>query len=264
MSMARIMKRLALLACALLLAACTTPPDQPTTPDPRLFGGWQLKSGTDAQGSMPLAPSTITLTIGASPIAHGRGACNDYSARIVGSLGAIFVARANMSSFSHCTVPAFNALDFRYLDDLIAVRFAAVTGDTLTLQSSFAKLVYQRAPDIPTNDIVNTVWVAQSISALGLNTAFEQHPYNVTLLLSASGRFLISTACPAITGDWAIDAGEIVFTGVTGLHAPCSDIDTTHRFEVFDVLGNGFTVDQREHTLFVANPRQRKSLLFVG
>jgi heat shock protein HslJ len=169
-----------------------------------------------------------------------------------------------MSSFTQCTVPSFNALDFRYLDDLLAVRFAEVRDDTLTLTSTFAKLIFVRAPDIPTNDIVNRIWVAQSLSSLGLNTAFEQHPYNVTLLLSASGRFLISTACPAITGKWSIDAGEIVFSQVTGLHSPCSDIDTTHRYEAYDILGNGFTVDQRDHTLFVANPRQRKSLLFVG
>ena len=254
----------AAVACALLLAGCTAPPDKGTTPDPRLFGGWQLKSGTDAQGAMPLAPSTISLTIGASATAHGRGACNNYTARIVGSLGAIFVAGANMSSLANCRVPAFDALDSRYIDDLIAVRFAEVRGDTLTLQSTFAKLVFQRAPDIPISDIVNNVWVAQSLSALGLNTAFEQHPYSVTLLLSASGRFLITTACPAITGTWSIDAGEIVFAGVSGLQTPCSNIDNTHRFEVFDILGYGFTVQHRDHTLFVANPRLRTSLLFVG
>jgi heat shock protein HslJ len=248
----------------ILLAGCAGEPDRPTTPDPRLFGGWQLKSGTDAQGPMQLAPSTISLTIAASTAAHGRGACNNYSARIVGSLGAIFVARANMSSFAECTVPTFNALDFRYLDDLIAVRFAAVNDNTLTLSSKFATLIYQRAPDIPTESIVNTVWIAQSLSALGLNTAFEQHPYNVTLLLARSGRFLVSTACPAITGNWTVDAGEIVFSDASGLNSPCSDIDAGHRVEVYEVLGSGFQVNQQDHTLFVANPRASKSLLFVG
>jgi heat shock protein HslJ len=262
------MPQLRVLAAAavvvLLLAGCTSGDDRPTTPDPRLFGGWQLTSGTDAQGLMPLSFSDISLTISASTAAHGRGACNDYSGRIVGSIGAVFVAKAAMSQFTQCTASALNELDARYLDDLIAVRFAAVRTDRLTLSSRFATLVFERAGRIPVDSIVNTVWVAQSLSALGLNTAFEKHPYNVTLLLSQNGRFLISTACPAITGRWSEDAGEIVFSDVTGLHAPCSDVDTTHRFEVYDVLGNGFTVDQRAHTLFVANPRQRKSLLFVG
>jgi hypothetical protein len=246
-----------------MLAGCSAGDGRPSSgTDPRLTGDWLLVSGSDAVGGLTEVTAPVSLSIGVRS-AHGRGPCVDYSAKIIGGVGPVFVSVSRRATAERCEIASVIRLDDRYASALAQVTFARIDDGTLTLAGPSAHLTYARLPAIPLRTIVNLVWVATEFRVPpGYDTPFDERPFELTLLLAPNLRFVVSSKCPPITGRWTLDAGQIEFADVHGVTDACRAPGAQNRAAIWHAIGPGFQVERQGDYLIATNNRADSSVVF--
>jgi heat shock protein HslJ len=250
------------IALALAVAGCTSSGAE-NAADSRFVGQWLLVSAKDANGAVPLSGTYITLTINPSAAATGRGPCNDYTAKVIGQPGAVFVDITHRS-LGLCADTILANLDQRYITDLKASSIASIGANILTFTSSTTALQYHRVAHFMIGGILDITWVATTETFRDeIGNSYTASPAGM-LLLSTNKTFTVQLgACPAIRGRWTTDAGEIVFVRSTGIDAACfTPDDAANRSSMMDALANGFQANTSDGTLNTTNPRTLAGLAF--
>jgi heat shock protein HslJ len=249
------------LAIAAALSGCATTTVTAPASDPRLSGEWELTSATDAAGALDMPGPPITLTISAAAPPHGRGPCNDYDARIIGTTGPVFVTVTGRTT-GLCNEPQLRTVEYRYLKDLDATTLATVDNGLLTLASGKTRLTYNAAATVRTSLITGKTW---HITALSLADEYYNElrpaPDHLDLRLDKDSTFTVTTPCSPVTGSWTVDAGEIVMTDMHMPATPCPISDFVDRATVVMVLSHGFIPQPFGGTLILTNPRAEGALL---
>ncbi len=264
------MKRAPTLVAALAVAASVTcaiagctgsgVPMAPTS----FVGQWKLVSGSDGDGRLTLDGTYITLTVHEGESASGRGPCGDYRMKIIGRPGPVFLSVTD-ETIAMCTDAKSPVLDHRYLAALHASSVGGVDGNRLSFSSPTTKLAYRRVPHLTIDEIVDIRWRAQSETFTEPDgaTAHYLDPAG-SLLLSGNNTFGIGVgACPALTGSWTQDAGEIILDHVSNATSKCTTPDDSqNRTDVMSALSQGFQVSVKDGTLIATNPRTHTSMSF--
>ncbi|MCU1469777.1 MAG: hypothetical protein JWQ39_926 [Glaciihabitans sp.] len=257
MSLATIM-----IALALAVAGCSASRAD-NAADSRFVGQWLLVGAKDASGTVPLRGTYITLTINPSAAATGRGPCNDYTAKVIGQPGAVFVDITHRS-LGLCADTILANLDQRYISDLKASSIASIGANTLTFKSSTTTLLYHRVAHFMIGGILDIPWVATTETFRDeIGNSYTASPAGM-LLLSSNKTFTVQLgACPDVRGKWTMDAGEIVFVSSTGFDSACfTPDDAANRSSMMDALANGFQANAGHGTLNTTNPRTLAGLAF--
>lgn len=261
-SMNAILAMIAAVVICIGVAGCTAS-SVDNAADSRFVGQWLLVSAKDAKGDIPLGGTYVTLTISSSAAATGRGPCNDYTAKVIGQPGAVFV-QITHRSLGLCADTILANLDQRYISDLKATSIASIDTDRLTFRSRNATLLYHRVPHFMIGGIVDITWVAITETFRdGLGNRYTASPAGM-LLLSRNKTFTVHVgACPTVNGTWRMDAGEIVLVSLTGIDDACfTPDDTANRSSMMDALANGFQASTSDGTLNTTNPRTLAGLAF--
>jgi heat shock protein HslJ len=213
----------------------TEPPDDgdgaPATLTP-IEGDWILVSGVPLVDGYPVTLSASVNDIG------GRAACNQYggSATIEGdsiSVGMLF--QTEMA----CESPVMDT-ESAYLEALGGVTSWAVTDGRLELIGPEVTLLFDKAPEIPTEALVGTIWILDTL--VEDDMAFTPVGDEAFLLLADDGTLTGSTGCRDLSGTWAESNGQIVFTEFAA-DGDCPSEVADQDSRVVTVLGDGFTAD---------------------
>jgi heat shock protein HslJ len=257
LTVARLVEVFLAAATALAIAGCgTATPVHNNGPDSRLDGAWHLVAAYDSDGVIVLADTYITLTISRGNAAIGMSTCSDYSARIIGQPGAIFVditRRVNR----RCSQQPNISTDNRYLAALVASRFASVTTTELTLSSPRTTLRFERARPVDEASIEDISWAvtSQGFSQPGdaVNTVARYGGF----LLSSSHRFELNVGgCPQVKGDWRANAGLVILSAIENRSAECPDnADAVMRDDLLFTLLDGVAPTVTSHSLRLDNVR---------
>jgi heat shock protein HslJ len=227
-------------AIALLLAACRSAGAVPTPtsePDMDLAGTWGLISGTD----VPIVEDhPITLTFTGSDIG-GISACNHYGGRVSLDGGSFSIAELGMTDMA-CE-PAVMAAEAPYLAALQLVDGASRDGDELVLSGPDVELRYARLPDPPTAELVDHVWVLETLFVGDIASPAEGE--RATLELVSDGTFTGSTGCRSFSGQW-VESGDQIDAPIMAMdERECPAELQAQDSHVVSVIGDGFvpTID---------------------
>jgi heat shock protein HslJ len=198
----------ALLAGALVLAACAQPPVSAGPPDPTgpdIGGAWELvELSRDGRPEPMPAGRGATLTVEAGEV-RGISFCNRFrgSYRLDGDALTI----TGLGGTEMACVPDVMAAERAYLDALWLVDTAAVENGELLLRGNDAELRFRRPPAAPVRDLVGTRWVLDTLLHEDMASSPLGEP--AVLVLAADGRVSGSTGCRTLSGRWA-QTGELL------------------------------------------------------
>ncbi|HEX4057863.1 MAG TPA: META domain-containing protein [Galbitalea sp.] len=255
----------ALVAVALAVSGCASRPDE-GGPDPALRGQWELQSGTDAQGTIPLANQLITLTIDGDSSTTGRSTCSDYRAHVYGSLATLWVT-ATLPKAEHCGIQAQQDIEQRYINDLNQVRTSTLSGGVLDLLAPGVDLRYQRALAVPLTLVVGHTWQLETVKADSYYATQNPLPFierGATLKFSKKGSLTGATGCRSFSTTYRENAGEIVIGKLVNheKHGCDSDQQAVDTY-VMSVVQSGFTFTSGLGELGISSPRAEITLAFV-
>jgi heat shock protein HslJ len=231
-----------IVALALVLAACGDPggTDRPgvdtedtttstrpsdTTPD----GSWILASGAPTVDGFP-----ISLTLDGQQFS-GRAACNQYGGTIVQSGSGWRLTEMFMTEMG-CEPEVMNA-EQAFITALRAVSTWSIVEGALTLEGPDEPLVFTRAPQVPTDALIGTTWILETI--LDGDVAATPIGDAATLLLDADGTVTGSTGCRDLSGTWIAADAQIFFPDFAA-DGECSQDVVDQDGIVVTVLGDGF------------------------
>ncbi|HEY1529798.1 MAG TPA: hypothetical protein VGF80_03215 [Galbitalea sp.] len=269
------MKRLAAIAGAgallLVLTSCAAPRDE-GGPDPGLRGEWELQSGTDAGGAIPLANQLISLTIDGDNSTTGRSTCSDYTAHIYGNVSTLWVT-AKLPEVENCGIQAQLDIERRYIGDLNQIRTSTLSGGVLHLLAPGIDLQYQKALAVPLDLIVGHTWKLATVAADSYYATANPTPIPLTgasIRFSKDGLLAGETACGPFSGKYVENAGEIVVSRLEKNGSLLADGDgrcigsaQTADVNLFQVLNSGFTFLSGVGGLKISSPRAELTLGFV-
>ena len=191
----------------------------PTPADPdgsapvqALSGSWRLTSGSvDAQPLelQPDYPVTLTVdTLGGHLSVGGQSACNHYGSDVTVD-GSTLTLDGVSSTAMGCAEPV-QSLENAYQHGLGLVTDYEQTPSRLVLSGPSVKLVFAPLPAIPTAELVDTMWVLDSIVTDGVASSVTGE---ASLQLRSDGTFDMSSGCGLVlTGEWVEWNGTVTFT----------------------------------------------------
>lgn len=249
------MSRFSCLLGALILAGCGSsavsgsPSRSLAAPDP--VGAWQLVSGTVDGGSLTLSEDhPITAVIDGSRIS-GRSACNEYGGRIepVGGGAAIGeLAGTDMA----CGPDEVMALEAAYLAALARVRSFEVVAGQLTMRGDGIDLRFDRQPEPPVAELVETTWSLETIFVGDIASPPAGEP--ATLELRPDGTFSGGTGCRDFTGRWVVDGAQIDAPELRMGEMECPAELARQDSHVVSVIGDGFVPSIEGDLLTLLDP----------
>jgi heat shock protein HslJ len=254
---ARLVEVILATAIALALSGCgTTTAAHNTGPDSRLDGAWHLVAASDSDGTIALANTYVTLTIPPGSVATGMATCSDYSARVIGEPGAIFVDITGRTN-TRCPHQSNISTDNRYLAALTASQLASVTANELTLTSARTTLRFERAQPVNETAIEDISWVVTSQGFSQPGDAVHTVARYGGFLLSSSHRFELNVGtCPQVAGKWGANAGLVLLSALENESAGCPDgADAAMRDDLLFTLLGGFQPTATSHSLRLENVR---------
>jgi heat shock protein HslJ len=255
----------AVVTLVLVLTGCAAARDD-GGPDPGMRGQWELLSGTDSGGKIPLANQRISLTIASDNSTNGRSTCSDYGAHIYGPMSKLWVT-ATLPRAEHCGIQAQQDIEQRYINDLNQVRTSTVVGGVLDLLAPGIDLRYQRALDIPLNLVVDHTWRLATVSADSYYATANPTPVTqtgATLYFSKDGKLTGTTGCRRFTANYYENAGEIVVNKFAYHRSgKCTENDVASDTYVVSVVEAGFTFLSGIGQLSVSSPRAEMALGFI-
>lgn len=209
----------------------------PSAVDPSaLLGSWILVEGTGPDGEVPIVDGArITLDIAGAEVG-GTSACNHYFGRLAVSESELRIDQLGGTEMA-CQ-PDVMASEAAYWAALGGVTRWKRDGDTLTLSGPNATLTYGLLPPVPDADMVDVVWVLDTLISGDAASSVEGGP---TLELRSDGTVVGSTGCRGFTGRYQIAGDEVVMTDF-GMNGECSAELAAQDSHVVTVLGDGFTV----------------------
>lgn len=214
-------------------------------------GAWQLASATvDGQALELLDDHPVTAVIDASSIG-GRSACNQYGGRIEVAGAGIVIGNLGGTEMA-CGPDAVMALEQAYLVALGRVRAIEVLDGQLALRGEGVDLRFDRLPEPPVAELVDTTWVLETVF-VG-DVASPPAGDEATLELRSDGTFSGSTGCRTFSGRWVefgaqIDAPELRM-GETECAAELAEQDS----HVVSVIGDGFVPSVEGDLLTLLDP----------
>lgn len=214
-------------------AAAPSAPGEP----PGLSGTWKLEAGTGPGGRIVvLEEHPITLAISESEVT-GTAACNGYAARIDRAIaGGVTIGELGMTAMG-CE-PDVMASEAAYSAALSRVDMIELDGDRLLLSGPDVRLEFERLPPIPTADVVDTVWILESL--LVGDVASSAAGDRATLVVSADGGLEGSTGCRTFSGIWVEAGGQIRATTLGMGDEVCPQALESQDSHVVSVIGDGF------------------------
>lgn len=196
------------------------------------FGSWELVSGEADGERIPIVPShPITIEISEDGVG-GTAACNLYG----GVPGAGGFSVTEMACFPDEVMHSESA----YLAALQRVTGSGAGGE-LVLTGDGVELVFKPLPSVPAAELLNTVWVLESMIQ-GDAVSSTIADTRATLELFSDGSFIGSTGCRTIAGSYQVSGAEVVFTN-WGAEGDCPAELADQDSRVISALEGGFRVE---------------------
>lgn len=193
--------RLAFVTLALLTSGCDT-----LTTD-RLVGDWQLEAGIVDDQPIPMAPGhRITMSIDADA-ARGTAACNSYGGKLSLAGGRFSLTEVGGTAML-CENPIAMESEGAYLAALLRVDRAQIVTDRLVLTGSGVELRFVRVTAASIRDVIDRVWVLESLTVNGVAVAARGD--RATFELGSDGSIRGSTGCRAMSGTFLVRGDEIL------------------------------------------------------
>lgn len=202
---------------------------QPASLTP-IEGEWVLVSGVPLVDGYPISLSASVNEFG------GRAACNQYGGSAVIDGDTISIGEMFMTEMG-CE-PAVMDAESAYLTALGAITNWAIVDGQLRLEGSGETLVFDRAPEVPTEALVGTTWILDTL--VQDDMAFTTVGEPATLLLHEDGTVTGSTGCRDLSGTW-IESDAQIFFPEFAADGECPDDIWEQDNLVVTVLGDGFT-----------------------
>ena len=206
-----------------------------------VIGDWVLTGGSiDGDDAPVLDDHRITMTITGSSIG-GTAACNSYGGDI--TMGADGLHLENLAQTEMaCEEPAM-AAEAAYLAALARVREIVRDGEELVARGDGVELRFATVPPPPTADLVDTIWVLDTVLVGDVAASPMGEP--ATLELHPDGTFSGSTGCRAFSGQWTEHGDQIVAPSWGLDEETCAAELTNQDDHVVSVIGDGFipTID---------------------
>jgi heat shock protein HslJ len=239
---------------AVLLAGCgsqggVASPDPSGDPfDPQ--GSWELSSSSVDGGDVPLVEGhPVTLTIEGSEIG-GTAACNQYGGRLSVTGGTLEISELAMTAMG-CEQDLM-AAESAYIAALSVVESIGGDSDQLVLRGADVELRFDRLAAPPTADLVDTVWVLDTLFVGDVASAPLGDP--ATLELRSDGTFSGSTGCRTFSGDW-LEQGEQIIAPSFGMdQTECPAELSQQDSHVVSVIGDGFVPSIEGDLLTLVDP----------
>jgi len=206
-----------------------------------VVGDWVLTGGSiDGVDAPVLDDHRITLTITGSRIG-GTAACNSYGGEL--AMGADGLRLENLAQTEMaCEEPAM-AAEAAYLGALARVREILRDGEELVARGDGVDLHFAAVPPPPTSELVDTVWVLDTVLVGDVASAPVGEP--ATLELHEDGTFTGSTGCRAFSGEWTEQGDQIQAPSWGMKETVCPAQLSAQDDHVVSVIGDGFipTID---------------------
>jgi heat shock protein HslJ len=242
-----------LLALAVVLAACgapgATPSSSPAGPAD-VEGSWELVAGRTADGALPLVQDhPITLTIEGTRMG-GTAACNGYGGRFMMRDGRLVIDDFAMTAMG-CEEPIARA-EAAYVAALEEVTALTRDGESLVLSGPTVELRFAPLPEPPTAQLVDTVWVLETLFGGDVASPAEGDP--AMLELRSDGTMTGSTGCRGFDGRWQ-ESGELIIAPTMGMtDQVCPAELAAQDSHVVSVVGDGFVPTVEEDLLTLTDP----------
>lgn len=192
-------------------------------------GEWILVSGAPIVDGFPISLSISNDQFG------GRAACNSYGGTL--SVGDDVWALTGMAMTEMgCEAPIQDS-EQTYIAALQQVDGWTVENGLLILSGPPEPLVFERAPALPTEALVGTEWVLESV--VDGDTVSTPVGDPASLLLLDDGTIVGSTGCRTLTGTW-VEADAQIFFPTFSTDGECPTDLAAQDSIVVTVLGDGF------------------------
>jgi heat shock protein HslJ len=242
--------RTSVVAIALVLAACGggggAAPTASAEPDLDLTGSWELTAGT----GVPIVEDyPITLSFTGSDVG-GISACNQYGGQV--SLAGGEFSIEGLGGTDMACEPAVMAAEQGYMASLVQVSRVSRDGEELVLSGPDVELRFARLADPPTADLVDRVWVLETL-VVG-DVAGPALGERATLELSSDGEITGSTGCRSFSGQW-LESGNQIDAPILGMdERECPAELQEQDSHVVSVIGDGFVPTIEGDLLTLTDP----------
>jgi heat shock protein HslJ len=201
---------------------------------------WLLVEGEGPEGSVePNREARVTLRFepGGDGFA-GVAACNEYGGRATVRGDAVAIGELGHTDMA-CE-PAVMTVEQRYLAALQRADTLTVSDHILELTGRGARLVFERQPDAPTADLLDTTWRLESLITGDGEDAVLTQAQDPAELVMEDGTLSLVTSCVEVDAEWVEQGAEYRITAATYDYADpdadClrEDAEQQHILEVFD------------------------------
>lgn len=230
-----------LLLGAVLLAGCGSsaasmaPPPSAPAEDP--LGAWELAAGMVDGVALPvLDDNPITVVVEGSRIS-GRSACNEYGGRIEPAPAGVVIGELSGTDMA-CAPDEVMALESAYLAALRRVRSIDVVEGSLAMRGDGVDLRFERQPEPPVAELVDTTWVLETIFVGDIASTPTGEP--AALELRSDGTLVGGTGCRSFTGRWIQAGAEIQAPELRMGEMECPSELASQDSHVVSVIGDGF------------------------
>lgn len=262
--LARLAGLAGLLTLAVILAACSSDPDEearveaggatdpvvgadgqgsgqetsPVDADELQGPTWTLRTGTGPSGSIPLVDGWPVTLVFRSDGFGGTAACNGYGYGTYTIVGDEFRFDVGGHTNMGCG-DEIQRSEAAYLEAMDDVDRIGRRGEELVLWGPSTELVFTASPPVPLIELTGQLWLLESMVIDDEQVLPRGEP--VTLLLDTDGvSFTGSTGCRTLTGRYVVSGSEV---HVNEMSADGDCPTELHRQDghVVEVLGDGFT-----------------------
>lgn len=204
----------------------------PEVPADALEGAtWILVSGSPIVDGYP-----ITFSVDGDQFG-GTAACNGYGGTITRSDDSIVLSEI-FQTLMACMDTGVMEAESAFIEALGAVTDWSIVDGQLHLEGPGEPLVFDAAPEVPTEALVDTTWILDTV--IEGDAASTPLGDEATLLLAADGTVTGSTGCRTFSGTWVERNSQIVLPELT-MEGDCSADLADQDGLVVNVLGDGFT-----------------------
>ncbi len=204
---------------------------------------WVLVSGSPVVDGYP-----ITFSVDGDQFG-GTAACNGYGGTITRSDDSIVLSEIFQTMMA-CMDDGVMESEAAFTAALGAVSSWSIVDGQLHLEGPGEPLVFDPAPEVPTEALVDTVWILDTV--IEGDAASTPLGDEATLLLAADGTVTGSTGCRTFSGTWVERNAQIFLPELT-MEGDCTADVADQDGLVVNVLGDGFTAEIDGATLTITS-----------
>ena len=219
--------------------------------DAALDGAWILTNSlVDGAPLALLDDYPVTMNIEDGDIG-GRAACNSYGGEVTID-GSQFGVGAVFQTEMGCE-PAPMALEFEFLSALQRVDTWTRDGDVTELTGDGVSLSFEIVPPPPTAELVDTVWVLDTIIDGAAASSTIGGADEALLTLTAAGALTGSTGCRTFVGEYLETGGTLTVTNLA-MEGECDSDFVWQDNAVVSVLEGELTIEIDGPRLTLSSP----------